>query len=75
MGNKEEAEWVLERLTTTLNRELEAMRREELEREGGDEGENMTKDKPGEGADPRNDTIQTIAVDEKENNKPKKYCE
>jgi potassium channel subfamily K len=35
MGNKEEAEWVLERLTTTLNRELEAMRREELEKEGG----------------------------------------
>jgi potassium channel subfamily K, other eukaryote len=49
MGNKEEAEWVLERLTTTLNRELETMRREELEREGGDGGENLTKDKPGEG--------------------------
>jgi potassium channel subfamily K, other eukaryote len=70
MGSKEEAEWVLERLTTTLNHELEAMRREELEREGRGKGENMTKDKPGEGAGPSNDTIQTVPVDEKENNKP-----
>lgn len=31
MGNKEEAEWVLERLTMTLERELEALRREEEE--------------------------------------------
>lgn len=31
MGNKEEAEWVLERLTRTLQRELDAMRKEELE--------------------------------------------
>jgi potassium channel subfamily K len=68
MGNKEEAEWVLERLTTTLNRELEAMRREELEREG-DGGENLTKDKPGEGDGPSTDTIQT-ATREKEINKP-----
>jgi len=38
MGNKEEAEWVLERLTTTLERELEQIRREELEsEEKGDE--------------------------------------
>jgi potassium channel subfamily K len=34
MGNKEEAEWVLERLTKTLERELEAMRREEEEGKG-----------------------------------------
>jgi potassium channel subfamily K, other eukaryote len=34
MGNKEEAEWVLERLTKTLGRELEAMRREEEEGRG-----------------------------------------
>jgi len=34
MGNKEEAEWVLERLTKTLERELEAMRREEEEGRG-----------------------------------------
>lgn len=31
MGNKEEAEWVLERLTTTLNRELAAIHKEEME--------------------------------------------
>jgi potassium channel subfamily K len=38
MGNKEEAEWVLERLTATLDRELEQIRREELENEEkGDE--------------------------------------
>jgi potassium channel subfamily K len=34
MGNKEEAEWVLERLTKTLERELEAMRKEEEEGRG-----------------------------------------
>lgn len=34
MGNKEEAEWVLERLTRTLARELEAMRKEEEEGSG-----------------------------------------
>jgi potassium channel subfamily K, other eukaryote len=68
MGNKEEAEWVLERLTTTLNRELEAMRREELEREG-DGGEYSTKDKPGEGDGPSTDTIQTV-TSEKDHNKP-----
>jgi potassium channel subfamily K len=34
MGNKEEAEWVLERLTRTLERELEAMKREEEEGTG-----------------------------------------
>ncbi|KAE9380596.1 voltage-gated potassium channel [Stipitochalara longipes BDJ] len=68
MGNKEEAEWVLERLTTTLNRELEAMRREELEREGGDGGEDMTKDKPGDGQGPSTDAIHTV-YGEKENNK------
>jgi potassium channel subfamily K len=69
MGNKEEAEWVLERLITTLNRELEAMRKEELESEGGDKGEeNMTKDKPGKCEGPSTDPIQTIN-DEKEKNK------
>jgi potassium channel subfamily K len=55
MGNKEESEWVLERLTATLNRELEEMRKEDLEKEGGDKGENMTKDKLGEGGAPRTD--------------------
>jgi potassium channel subfamily K len=34
MGNKEEAEWVLERLTATLKRELEQIRREEVDGEG-----------------------------------------
>jgi potassium channel subfamily K len=34
MGNKEEAEWVLERLTRTLQRELEEMRKEEEESRG-----------------------------------------
>lgn len=34
IGSKEESEWVLERLTRTLNHELEAMRREELEARG-----------------------------------------
>lgn len=48
MGNKEEAEWILERLTETLSRELEALRREELEREG-DQGNEMTKETPGNG--------------------------
>ncbi|PMD35598.1 voltage-gated potassium channel [Hyaloscypha variabilis F] len=69
MGNKEEAEWVLERLTTTLNRELEAMRREELEKEGGGGGETMTKDRPGDGEGPRSDEIHTV-YGEKENKKP-----
>lgn len=65
MGNKEEPEWVLERLTTTLNRELEAMRREELE-QGGDES--LTKDKPGQGDGPSTDTIQTITGEKEKNN-------
>lgn len=34
MGGKDEAEWVLERLTKTLHRELEDMRREEEEMRG-----------------------------------------
>ena len=72
MGNKEESEWVLERLTATLNRELEEMRKEELEKEGGDKGENMTKDKLGEGDAPRTDTIQTITGDVKEGRNPQK---
>lgn len=69
MGSKEEAEWVLERLTMTLNRELEAMRREELENEGDEKSENMTKDRPGQGDGPSTDTIETI-TGEKENIKP-----
>ena len=73
MGNKEESEWVLERLTATLNRELEEMRKEELEKEGGDKGENMTKDKPGEGDAPRTDTIQTITGEVKENKNSQKH--
>jgi potassium channel subfamily K, other eukaryote len=72
MGNKEESEWVLERLTATLNRELEEMRKEELEKERGDKGENMTKDKLGEGDAPRTDTIQTITGDVKGGRNPQK---
>jgi potassium channel subfamily K len=34
MGNKEEAEWVLERLSETLEKELEKIRREEVEGKG-----------------------------------------
>jgi len=71
MGNKAESEWVLERLTATLNRELEEMRKEELE-EGGDKSENMTKDKLGEGDAPRTDTIQTITGDVKGGRNPQK---
>ena len=46
MGNKEEAEWVLERLTKTLERELNKMRKEEMESKGedGKEGK-MTTDR------------------------------
>jgi potassium channel subfamily K len=72
MGNKEESEWVLERLTATLNRELEEMRKEELEKDGGEKDEIMTKDKLGEGSAPRTDTIQTITGDLKENRKSQK---
>lgn len=36
MGNKEEAEWVLEKLTRTLERELETMRKEEERERRGD---------------------------------------
>jgi len=45
MGEREGAEWVLDRLTKTLEREREAIRREELEMKGdrgnqkGDNGE------------------------------------
>lgn len=73
MGNKEESEWVLERLTATLNRELEEMRKEELEREGGDKGGHMTKDKIGEGDAPRTDTIQTITREVKGGRNPQKH--
>jgi potassium channel subfamily K, other eukaryote len=70
MGNREEAEWVLERLTKTLARELEAMRRDEEEgkgdwAEGGymagfgkarhmAEGEGKSRDKDKEGNDQSN---------------------
>lgn len=58
MGNKEEAEWVLERLTQTLERELEALRKEELEEKGGEsaEDEEMTKDRAGSGNGPTSNT-------------------
>jgi potassium channel subfamily K len=50
MGNKEEAEWVLERLHCTLERELEALRKEELESKGNDgdneDNEKMTQHRP-----------------------------
>jgi len=69
MGNKEEAEWVLERLTTTLNRELEAMRREELEKEGGESGQEMTKARAGDDEGPSSGPIQK-SPGEKENQKP-----
>jgi potassium channel subfamily K len=68
MGNREEAEWVLERLTTTLDRELEVMRREELERDGGGRTQTMTKDKPGEGQRPSTGTSETNKI-EKESSK------
>jgi potassium channel subfamily K len=54
MGEKEEAEWVLDRLTNTLERELEAIRREELEmksetvrKEGGGEREGERSESSG----------------------------
>jgi hypothetical protein len=34
IGHKEEPEWILERLTSILDRELEEMKREELEGRG-----------------------------------------
>ncbi|RAL62622.1 hypothetical protein DID88_004469 [Monilinia fructigena] len=39
MGHKKESEWVLERLQMKLQRELENMRREEMEGKGGGRGE------------------------------------
>ena len=48
MGNKEEAEWVLERLTKTLERELEEMRREEVEAKGKGESGRMWTEKRNE---------------------------
>ncbi|KAJ8062859.1 hypothetical protein OCU04_008114 [Sclerotinia nivalis] len=44
MGNKEESEWVLERLHRTLERELEGIRREEMER-CGEEDRNAVRGK------------------------------
>ncbi len=55
MGNKDEPEWVLERLTTTLDRELEAVRKEELEANGESEdmsNEGKTTDPPKGGSGP-----------------------
>ncbi|KUJ12293.1 voltage-gated potassium channel [Mollisia scopiformis] len=50
MGNKEEAEWVLERLHITLQRELDKLRKEELESKGNsgneEKGEKMTQKRP-----------------------------
>ncbi|CZR52236.1 probable potassium channel [Phialocephala subalpina] len=49
MGNKEESEWVLERLHETLERELDVFRKEELEKDGNsgdqEEGKRMTEKK------------------------------
>ncbi len=59
MGNKEEAEWILERLTTTLNRELKQMRKEELEM-GGDKDDNIAKDKPRRGDGPSSENSQPV---------------
>ncbi|KAE8453217.1 hypothetical protein EG329_011284 [Mollisiaceae sp. DMI_Dod_QoI] len=51
MGNKEESEWVLERLHETLEKELDALRKEEMERKGNggddeDNDEKMTQKRP-----------------------------
>ena len=73
MGNKEEAEWILERLTTTLNRELEGMRRDELEREGGDEENDMTKHMAKQSDGASKDTSHVVkgeTVNGKENTRP-----
>ncbi|KAH9214090.1 hypothetical protein DL95DRAFT_366023 [Leptodontidium sp. 2 PMI_412] len=54
MGGKEEAEWVMERLVKTLERELESLRREEAEERGKDNGggEEIPVDTPGTGEGP-----------------------
>lgn len=50
MGNKEEAQWVLTRLTRTLDRELEEIRKEEMERFGDKaEDEETTSNRPQKG--------------------------
>ena len=64
MGNKGEADWVLERLTTTLGRELENMRREEEEKEGNRDGRKGEND--GRGARRRESNNGRI-LDEKAN--------
>lgn len=53
MGNKEESEWVLERLTKTLERELEKIRREELEGTSEGEGEEGKEEMIRHGFKPR----------------------
>ncbi|KAG4438859.1 hypothetical protein IFR05_005648 [Cadophora sp. M221] len=57
MGGKEEAEWVMERLVKTLERELESLRREEAEEMGRMKvdvcGEDMTANRPGSVEGPR----------------------
>lgn len=59
MGNKEEAEWVLERLTATLDRELEAIRREEMEGTGDwADGGKMAKQRSKNG--PSMDSSRTV---------------
>lgn len=68
MGNKEEAEWVLERLTKTLERELDAMRKEEMEGSGdwGKDGK-MTRERVGTGnGGPSIESSRTV-TEEKDN--------
>jgi potassium channel subfamily K, other eukaryote len=66
MGNKEEAEWVLERLTKTLERELEAMRREEEEGKGDwAPGEEMEGKEPIFRHRDRNESYDKEGVEEK----------
>lgn len=65
MGSKEESEWVLERLTQTLDRELEQLRREELEGEGRrSEGE---REKEGDWGDDKGDGIDDVEEGEDKN--------
>lgn len=68
MGNKEEAEWVLHRLTRTLERELDAMRKEELEAEGKGEGARKQERRKESAEEDDEPEIQESPSDEKEHN-------
>jgi potassium channel subfamily K, other eukaryote len=66
MGNKEEAEWLLERLTKTLERYLEAMREEEEEGKGDwalewrkESKDPLFHDRHQEGAEEKNERLET----------------